>query len=101
MNYAIAPEKLYQIIDDDIQFIDLRDPYQFREQHLKNFQNIPYLQFFSQLPMLSQTKPIYLMCEMGTKAQYLSEELRKNGYDAYYIDGGFRGFLSIPPKKYY
>ena len=38
---------------------------------------------------------------MGSKARFVAEELRQKGYDAYYVDGGFRGFLNIPPKIYY
>ena len=40
MNYAIMPEKLYNIIDKDIIFIDIRDSYQFNNLHIKNFINL-------------------------------------------------------------
>jgi len=31
----------------------------------------------------------------------LALELRQKNYQAYYIDGGFQAFISIPPSKYY
>ena len=62
MNCAVAPEKLFQIVEQDVQLIDIREPYQFNEQHIKNFQNIPYQQLVSQLPFFSKNKPIYLLC---------------------------------------
>lgn len=101
MNYSINPQKVPQLINSDVYLIDIRDKYQFDDLHIKNFINIPYEHFSSYLSSLSKNKPIYLICQSGHKAKELALELRQKNYQAYYIDGGFQAFISIPPSKYY
>lgn len=101
MDYSINPQKVPQLIYNDAYFIDIRDKYQFDDLHIKNFINIPNEQVLSYLPTLSKNKPIYLICQSGHKAKELTLQLRQMNYQAYYIDGGFQAFMSIPPTKYY
>lgn len=101
MDYSINPQKVPQLIYLDAYLIDIRDKYQFDDLHIKNFINIPYEHFSSYLPTLSKNKPIYFICQSGQKAKELVLQLRQNHYQAYYIDGGFQAFISIPPIKYY
>ena len=101
MNYFIDPQEIPQMINSQAYFIDLRDKYQFDNLHMKNFINVPYEQFSSYLSNLSKNKPIYLMCQSGHIAKNLALDLRKQNYQAYYIDGGFQAFISIPPSMYY
>ena len=98
MNYFINPQDIPHIINTDAYFIDLRDQYQFDDLHIKNFVNIPYEKFSSYLPSLSKNKP---MCQSGHIAKKLALELNNQNYQAYYIDGGFQAFISIPPSMYY
>lgn len=99
MNNAIQPEMIYQLVDQDISLIDIRDPYQFRKLHLKNFKNIPYDQLdISRLP---QNQPIVFVCYSGKRTEELSNQLNLLGYQTYYIQGGFQSFLNIHNEKYF
>lgn len=100
MNYAIDPQNLYKFINDDLYFIDIRDQYQFRKQHIKNFHNIPYEQLsYSSLP---KDKPLCFICSTGKTTKTLVRDLRQRGYNAYYIEGGFKAFLStLNPPQYF
>ena len=99
MNNAIQPEEIYQLIDQDICFIDIRDPYQFKKLHLKNFQNIPYDQL--DITSFPHHQPIVLLCYSGKRTEELSKQLNLLGYQAYYIQGGIQAFLNIHNEKYF
>ncbi len=99
MNNAIQPEMIYQLINQNLCFIDIRDPYQFKKLHLKNFQNIPYDQL--DITLLPHHQPIVLLCYSGKRTEELSKELNALGYQSYYIQGGFQAFLNIHNEKYF
>lgn len=85
----ISVDKLPFLLKNDYQFIDLRDPYEFKQLHLMKFINIPYENFNPINLHLSKNIPIILLCYSGVKSLNLAKELRKQGYQAYSIDGGF------------
>jgi len=99
MNKSIKPQDIYQIIDNDYYFIDLRDRFQFEKLHLKNFINIPYEDLSNH--QLLHNKPIILICYSGEKAKEIAESLSKQNYQAYYIEGGFQAYLNKPHLKYF
>lgn len=101
MNNAILPQTLYQIIDKDILFIDIRIPEQFNQLHIKNFINIPYHKVFSYISNLPIIKPICLICYSGKQAEKLADQITKQGYQAYYIKGGFQSFLNLQNNQYF
>lgn len=101
MNYAIKPELLYQLVEQDAYFIDIRDSHQFNELHIKNFNNMTKEQFYQFLPNLSKSKPIYLMCYQGIGTKDIVNNLRTMNYQAYYIDGGFQAFLNLNNTQYF
>ena len=94
MNDKVEPNALYQLIYQDICLVDIRDEYQFQKLHLLNSINIPYDNFKQSLYLLPINKPIYVLCQSGTKSQDIVNYLRSYNYDAYYIDGGFQAFLA-------
>lgn len=101
MKNAISPETIYQIIDKNINFIDLRDPQQFEKLHIKNFVNIQPDQLFSYVSTLLPHEPICLICYSGKRTQELAKQLCQKGYQAYYIQGGFQAFLNLQNNQYY
>ena len=42
---VIPIQKIPSILENDYQFIDLRDPYEYKKVHLTKFTNIPYEKF--------------------------------------------------------
>lgn len=101
MQHFINHNSLANIINTDCLLIDLRDSYQFKKTHIKNFINIPYHDFINQKYNLPKNKPIYLICQSGTLAKKEAESLRLQNYQAYYIEGGINALLEIPPSIYY
>ena len=101
MNYSIEPSQLYQLINTDGCFIDIRDTYQYNNLHLKNFENIPEDHFSFYMNSLPKDKPIYLICYSGKRANRIVTQLRQMDYNAYYVEGGFQAFLNLSQTQYF
>lgn len=99
MTYAISINEIISLIYQNVLLIDIRDIYQYRQQHIQNFINIPYEQIKNyQFPY---DKPIYLLCTSGEQAKKCAKELRERNYQAYYIEGGMKAFLSAYQNQYF
>lgn len=88
-NNKIPISKLSSILNKNYQFVDLRDPYEYKKLHLQNFINIPFDQFDLNHYHFSKKEPLILLCYSGRQSQKLADTLRKQGYQAYSIEGGF------------
>ncbi|MEG0277418.1 MAG: rhodanese-like domain-containing protein [Coprobacillus sp.] len=101
MNNSINPKLLYQIIDQDAYFIDIRDVHQFNNLHVKNFINMTKEELAVSLQSFSKNKPIYLMCYQGIGTKDIVNQIRSLGYMAYYVEGGFQAFLNLNNNQYF
>ena len=91
MYYAISLDRLYSLIDKNIQIIDLRDSFSFNKSHVKNSINISQNELASD--PFSKNTPIILICYSGVIAKKEAEKLRLQGLDAYYLEDGFACFF--------
>ena len=82
---VIPIQKIPSMLENDYQFVDLRDPYEYKKIHLTKFTNIPY--------DFSKKEPLILICYSGAKSKKLADDLCQQGYDAYSIEGGFYSIL--------
>lgn len=72
--------------------IDLRKEREFRLGTCPGAVNIYWEeleQHFSELP---KDKPIYMMCYTGVTSDEYAQLLQKQGYEAYSIEDGYRGY---------
>ena len=82
-----------------IQLIDIREPYEYKEGHIKNSINIPMGDFLEKLDELSRTKQIVIYCNTGRRSKpvvYMTHKL--HGYHLYDLKGGYKNFLKNSPK---
>lgn len=101
MNNSIDPQTIYQLINQDVTLVDIRDKYQFDELHIKNFTHVSYQDFPAFISSAPKNKPIYILCYSGGLAKKLANQLRNLGYEAYYFEGGFQAFLNPPNQIYF
>ena len=92
-NNKIPISKLTSLLQKDYQFVDLRDPFEFKKLHFKNFINIPYEDFDLNKYYFSKNEPLILLCYSGTKSKELADSLCQRGYKAYSIEGGFYSIM--------
>ncbi|WAH36440.1 rhodanese-like domain-containing protein [Alicyclobacillus dauci] len=72
-----------------IQFIDVREPGEFRSGHVQGFKNISLSQIHKRLGEIPQDKPVVLMCRSGNRSMQAARILNKHGYtDVTNVVGG-------------
>lgn len=82
-------EQIPSILQQNYQFIDLRNPKDYNILHITKFINIPYHSILNKLSNLKLDIPIILICYTGVKSNEISSYLNSIGYRAYSIEGGF------------
>lgn len=100
-NNLIDVKKIPQLLQQNYQFIDLRNSNDYKREHLQKFINIPYDSFFEALPSLDKSKPIVLVCYSGARSMQLVKTLNQQGYHSYSISGGFYAITTPTNNTYY
>lgn len=92
-NNKIPISKLPSILKKDYQFVDIRDPFEYKKIHFKNFINIPIDEFDLNKYYFSKKEPLILLCYSGKRSKELADQLCNQGYKAYSIEGGMYSIL--------
>lgn len=75
-----------------VALIDVRTPAEYREVHAEGAVLMPLDQLDPKA--LDATKPVYLICEAGTRAARAAEKLRAAGFaEAIVVDGGTKRWI--------
>ncbi len=96
----IKPGQLDDYVGNpDAMIIDLREPGEYMERHIKGAINIPYerLQTCCMFPM-----DLYLIlyCERGSSSMSAAKELAKKGYLVKTVVGGFHAYRGKMTETY-
>ena len=63
-----------------IQFIDVREPGEYKSGHVPGFRNVPLGQIKNRLDELPKEAEVVLMCRSGARSMMAAKLLKKNGY---------------------
>ncbi|MCL6599784.1 MAG: rhodanese-like domain-containing protein [Alicyclobacillus macrosporangiidus] len=89
---SIRADELRQMLRDrtaDVQYVDVREPGEFRQGHIDGFRNIPLGQLRSRLGELDKGKPVVVMCHSGMRSTQAARLLAKQGFmDVRNLSGG-------------
>lgn len=97
----IDTTKIPQLLQQNYQFIDLRNPTDFKREHLMKFKNIPYDSFSIEKKSLDKRIPIVFICYAGNKSLALATSLNRQGYHCYSIQGGYYAATTPINNSYY
>ena len=91
MEFSISVDK----INDNMNIIDIRDEYQYKQGHIANAYLIPKEKLLGS-PELYLTKynVYYLYCNFGIQSMKVCRMLKEQGYQVISIDGGFMEYKS-------
>ncbi len=91
---ATAPE-LYQE-RNDVQIVDVREPYEWEAGHIEGAIHIPLMQLMSgaEQGRLDPAKPVVAVCRAGNRSELATTMLQARGYDAQNLEGGMEAWAA-------
>ncbi len=72
----------------DIHIIDVREPYEFEEEHIQQAKLIPLGQIQNKISSIKKDKPVVFVCRSGARSGMACMFASKQGYETYNMDGG-------------
>ena len=82
-----------------VQLIDIREPYEYEDGHIKDSINIPMGSFLENLNKLNKSKQIVIYCNTARRSKpvvYMTYKL--HGIVLYNLKEGYKNFLKISAK---
>lgn len=74
-------------------FADVRETESYARGHVPGAVSLPYREEQSYLTAFTKEKPIVLCCDRGNLSMRATMRLRRAGYPAYSLAGGYEGYL--------
>ena len=92
----ITPEELINKSPQEIQLIDIREPYELEDGYILGNINIPMGNILEKTNQLSKTKDIIIYCNTGRRSRPVVYMLKKlHGISTYNLAGGYKNFSKI------
>jgi rhodanese-related sulfurtransferase len=66
--------------DNNVQFIDVRTPGEYKANHRKPFKNIPLSNLASKTDSLDKEKEVVVICQSGMRSAKAAKILKKQGF---------------------
>lgn len=83
----------------DVFLLDTRSPSEYNKGHLEGFVNIPVDDLRDRMAEVPLNKPVYVMCQSGTRSYLACRLLSAHGGECYNLSGGYR-YYSMLDKSY-
>lgn len=75
--------------DNNVQFIDVRTPGEYKANHRKPFKNIPLSNLASNADKLDKEKEVVVICQSGMRSAKAAKMLKRQGFEKIYnVKGG-------------
>lgn len=85
-------DQVRELVDNNSIIIDVREPHEFENGHIKGAINIPLSQLRERMNEIPKDKPVYLHCRSGQRSYNAVLALQNAGYqNVYNITGSFLG----------
>ena len=96
MEGSILSINLKKILSPNINLIDIRSATQFKLEHIPYAKNISKNELmFNTSKYLKKGIPYYFYCTKGIQSRSLVNYLRKQGYDAVSLVGGYENYKKL------
>lgn len=70
--------------------VDVREPHEFKNGHIKGAQNIPLSQLSKRIQDIPRDKTLFIYCQSGMRSKQAGRILSKNGFaQLINLNGGF------------
>lgn len=89
----ISADKVNDMMNENnVQVIDVREPFEFMNGHIDVAVNIPLQTIPQSIDSLNKSKKIILVCASGGRSTSAAEYLSQYGYEVYNMVGGMMGW---------
>ena len=91
----------YQVNNANALIVDLRDLKEFREGHIIDAFNIPFVKVTERMGELDKTRPLILVDKMGQHSASIGRTLKQAGFNVMRLTGGMSEWTaaSLPVVK--
>lgn len=76
----------------NVRLVDVREPESYRKGHIPGAVSVPYSEEQSFLEKFQKNGTIVLCCDRGNLSTRATLRMRKAGYPAYSLAGGYEGY---------
>jgi rhodanese-related sulfurtransferase len=73
-----------------LQLLDVREAPEWAAARVDGALHIPMEQVPARLTKLDRTMPVAVICRSGNRSAYVTEYLKRAGFDAHNVDGGLQ-----------
>ncbi|MGO4886331.1 rhodanese-like domain-containing protein [Anaerobacillus sp. MEB173] len=81
--------EMLQEQNEDVFFVDVREPHEYNEGHIKEMTNVPLSQLENSYQQIPTDKKVVIICRSGNRSVQAAHFLMKQGYrDLVNVEGG-------------
>ena len=89
----VQPSEVYPKLDD-VQIVDVREPYEWEAGHIAGAIHIPLQALMSggEAGRVDRGRPVVAVCRVGNRSELATVMLQARGYDAANLEGGMEAW---------
>jgi rhodanese-related sulfurtransferase len=81
--------------DDDVQLVDVREPYEFDAGRIAGGVHIELATLSGRAGEIDRDRPVVFYCRSGARSAMATDAFRRAGYDAYNLAGGLLDWVAV------
>lgn len=93
VRYMPTNELKIELVQTNAQLLDVRNPLEYKNNHLEEFKNIPLYQLPNRLDELDQAREVIVICASGNRSERACRLLLNKGFQQVTnVKGGMRAW---------
>tara|TARA_Y100000589_G_scaffold131563_2_gene125325 strand:+ start:22248 stop:22547 length:300 start_codon:yes stop_codon:yes gene_type:complete len=90
----ISIEEFLKINRNNLQIIDIREPYEYKDGHIESL-NIPMSQILNSIKLINKEKKVIIYCQSGRRGESVVYMLKRKFQlnNIYNLKGGYKAYL--------
>lgn len=86
-------DELARLHGEALVLLDVRQPYEYEAGHVPGAILVPMNQIIARVEEVPTDRPVYVVCETGSRSLKASQYYRSRGIDAHNVAGGTKAWI--------